>query len=72
MAENKLVDILKHMSDEKVRVTIYTIGGHTLYGYIVDFGEDYVRIRRNWKEDSSDGYVRIDTIDKVNTYWKKK
>ncbi len=72
MTEKKLIDIIKHMSDEKVKVYVYTIGGHTYIGYIVDFGDDYIRIRRNWKEDCNDGYIRIDTIDKVTTNWKKK
>ena len=72
MNENRLIDIIKHMSDEKVKVYVYTIGGNTTIGYIVGFGEDYIRVRPNWKEDCDDAYIRIDTIDKVTTNWKKK
>ena len=72
MTEKKLIDNIKHMSDEKVKVWVYTIGGHSSSGYIVDFGEDYIRIRPNWKEDCVDEYIPRNVIDKVFTFWKKE
>ncbi|MGY5870731.1 MAG: hypothetical protein RTV72_00660 [Candidatus Thorarchaeota archaeon] len=72
MTENRFLDKLQRMLDKKVKVYVYTLSNHQGFGYIVEIGDDFIRVRTNWKENAGDIFIPMGHIDKVTTYWKEK
>ena len=72
MSEKQFMYILRRVFDEKVTASIRTSSNDYFFGYIVDIGEDYLKMTSSIEKKRAEEFIKLECIESITTEWKEK